>query len=512
MNGLTDNFLFSLFSLSFLAGIVMLLIPAKKRFLPQKVAFYLSLPITIVAIVAFVLFRTGSLPALFSSSVPFGVSLDLQICLGADNFSMMMILFAALFMPIAVLISRHAKRMDRFFYSCLFFAQTSLIGLFSAEDLFSFFFFWQMSAFPVFFFSGIWGRQNRISASSKFIVFHFLSSLLFFIGILYIAENAHYLTGKWSVAFKDIASAGLGREAQLYSFVFLASSFALRIPFFPFHKWFTSLVSENQPAGNIIMASLFVPSGLYAFIKIVIPLLPLGTTVFVPYLPYLLAAGCLYCSLMALAATSLSSMIAYLLSMNFTLVFLGIMSNIPASHWPAVYHISGISIIAAAIFSLTGALESRTKTVELSDIKSVSLSEPRFASMLLIAFFSMAGIPCFCGFAGIYGILSGMFATMPALSGLALSGIILSFISCMNALGRIIRFNRMEPASDSKKDNSLTRRGNDAALPMSDLNKNEFYVILPLSLLLIFAGMMPGLFSKTFLPEACEAIAGETNG
>ena len=204
-------------------------------------------------------------------------------------------------------------------------------------------------------------------------------------------------------------------------------------------------------------------------------------------------------------------MIAYLFSMNFTLVFLGIMSGLPASHWPAVYHIAGISIISAAVFSLTGSLESRTKTLELSDIKSVSLSEPRFAAMLLITFFSLAGIPCFCGFAGIYGILSGMFAQMPVLSSLALAGIILSFITCMNALGKIMKFNSPDSVSGLKKDNAA-KRGNNASLPMTDLNKNEFYVILPLSLLLMFAGLMPGLFSDAFLPDTGEAAAGETNG
>ena len=120
MNGLTDNLLFSFFSVSFIAGLIMLLVPARNRFLPQKTAFFLSVPVVVLAAVSYILFLLGEHPGLFSASVPLVSSLGLNICLGADNLSMVFIFFSALFVPVSILVSRHAKRMSSFFYSLPF--------------------------------------------------------------------------------------------------------------------------------------------------------------------------------------------------------------------------------------------------------------------------------------------------------------------------------------------------------------------------------------------------------
>lgn len=509
MNGLTDNFLFSVFSLSFLAGLAILFVPEKSRFLPQKAAFYLSLPVVSVAFVSYVLFRIGFRPELFNSSVPLGKSLNLAISLGADNFSMFFILLSALFLPVAVLISRHAKRMNSFFYFSIFLICASAAGLFSSQDFFIFLFFWELSAFPLFFLSGIWGRQDRITASRQFIAFHLLSSLLLFLGILYVADNAHYLTGKWMFSFKDIAAAGLSPQSQFYAFCLFGAAFIFRIPVFPFHTWFTAMSAENQPAGNIYLSGIFVPSGIYAFYKIAILLFPAGAAVFAPFVPYLLAAACLYASLMAWASPSLSSMLSYTLSLNYTVVLMALFSAGAAAISASAFHIVSLSIVSAAAFSLAGALESRSKTLVFSDFGIVSVKEAKFSVLMIITFFSLAGLPCFGGFAGLYGIERIIFASAPVAASIVLASLLLSFSCCIYALGKIISFGGKRQKTAIKS----------ADFFPADLNLNEFLVIMPLAAILLFAGLMPGKFADIFLSDGQKSdvsvnynISGGRNG
>lgn len=469
----------------------MLFMPERKRFLPQKTAFYLSLPIFLIGLVAYCVFCLGTSEQLFRVSVPLCPFFDIRISLGADRLQMMFVLFASAFMPEAVLVSRRNQRLDGMFYSMLFFLQASLIGLFSSQDFFSFVFFWQISALPVFFLAGIWGRQKRIAAANRLMGFQIVSTLLLVLGFFYAADNAHYLTGKWFFEFKDIAAAGLGREAQFYTFAMLSLAFLARIPVFPLHTWFTSIVPENQPATNIMLSGLFVPSSLYAFSRIAVPLFPLGAETFAPYLAYLCAFSCIYAAIMAWSSISLPSMLSFVFSVHFSAILMAALCG--SSVNAAIFHLCGTALNAALIFALAGALESRTRSPYLADAAIFVRKTPRFASVAIIGFASLACIPCFCGFAGINAVLNETFANNHVSSSIVLIGIALSMICCINALFKIVPFRE-----ENREDRNMSAGIHGVA---AELNRNEFLTMLPLAVAIVFFGIFPGLSSKMFLND-----------
>ena len=491
MMALADNFLFSLFSLSALFGIIFLFLNLKNRLLLQKIAFYVSVVIFITALTAFCLFAAGNHPSIFAVSAKWMSSLNMVICLGADKFSMSMILLAAAFLPVSIITVSHAQRIGNAFYSCLFFLQAAVIGLFSSEDLFSFFFFWQLSILPVLFLSGIWGKQGRAAAVEKFFIVYSVFSLLFLLGIFGIAENMHYLTGNWSLVFKDVAKAGISSSQQIFYFILLMPVFMLRLAAFPLHTWFCSLAKENQPAVNIFLAGTFIPAGAAGLVKIIFPILPKGVLFLSPYLSFLFALSFAYLALMAWAAKSFSGMLAYLFSAQFSLVLFGLFSSY-SNKMPALFLTVAISVSAAVLFFLSGAIENRAKTDIIADLHFPFKGMPRTSSLLLIALLSIAGLPCLASFPGIYGIIRNAFSSAPFSAIIAVAGVFFSFACCFRAAQEM-----------------LFGKKTSAAIAMPELKKQEILVVLPFVIILFFLGIMPNFSAGCFAGGSTDSVSRE---
>jgi len=60
----------------------------------------------------------------------------------------------------------------------------AIIGVFTAVDLFLFYFFWEMMLIPLYFLIGMWGYENRTYASVKFFLFTQAAGVLMLVSIL----------------------------------------------------------------------------------------------------------------------------------------------------------------------------------------------------------------------------------------------------------------------------------------------------------------------------------------
>ena len=77
-----------------------------------------------------------------------------------------------------------------------------MIGVFLALDLFLFYIFWEIVLVPMYLIIGIWGGENRIYATIKFVLYTLVGSLLMLVAILATAftyQAGH--GGSWTGAF-----------------------------------------------------------------------------------------------------------------------------------------------------------------------------------------------------------------------------------------------------------------------------------------------------------------------
>ena len=71
-----------------------------------------------------------------------------------------------------------------FFHFNLMLILAGIIGVFTALDLFLFYFFWELMLVPMYFLISIWGHENRTYAAIKFFIFTQASGLFMLLAIL----------------------------------------------------------------------------------------------------------------------------------------------------------------------------------------------------------------------------------------------------------------------------------------------------------------------------------------
>jgi NADH-quinone oxidoreductase subunit M len=153
-----------------------------------------------------------------------------------------------------------------------------MMGVFAAADLFLFYVFWEIMLLPMALLIGVWGGENRVYASVKFVLYTMFGSLLMFVAILYCW--VHSGQGGLPGHLRD-RGAGSGssrqtssRRAQLWLFAAFALSFAIKVPMFPFHTWLPDAHVQAPTAGSVILAGVLLKMGTYGFLRFAIPFFP----------------------------------------------------------------------------------------------------------------------------------------------------------------------------------------------------------------------------------------------
>ena len=105
-----------------------------------------------------------------------------------------------------------------------------------------------------------------------FLLFYYtiLGSIFFFISIFLIYYR--YETFSIYSLTYHISELKIFNIYNTIIFLFLFLSFCIKIPVVPFHTWLTEAHVEAPTIGSIILASLILKVGIFAFLKILFPI------------------------------------------------------------------------------------------------------------------------------------------------------------------------------------------------------------------------------------------------
>src|SRR5688500_5217041 len=105
--------------------------------------------------------------------------------LGIDGLSLLLVLLTTTLTWISILASFSPiqTRIKEYMIAFLI-LEVGMIGVFLALDTFLFYIFWEVVLVPMYLIIGIWGGQNRIYATIKFVLYTLVGSLLMLVAIL----------------------------------------------------------------------------------------------------------------------------------------------------------------------------------------------------------------------------------------------------------------------------------------------------------------------------------------
>jgi len=139
----------------------------------------------------------------------FGIS----FIFGADGLSLLLIALTVFLGMISLGAAWHEiKERSGFFYFNLLWTLAGVIGVFTALDLFLFFFFWEVMLIPMYFIIAIWGHENKEYAAMKFFIFTQVSGLLMLLSILVLVFLNYQASEVITFSYFDLLGNGLGGE------------------------------------------------------------------------------------------------------------------------------------------------------------------------------------------------------------------------------------------------------------------------------------------------------------
>ena len=134
--------------------------------------------------------------------------LGIRYSLGVDGLNLFLIaLTAVAWVPArSVRRSREQDRPRLFFFN-LALAETAVLGAFCAQDLALFVVFFDLMLVPFYFLIGGWGAGDRVRATTKFVIYTLVGSLLMLAGAVALGVLATPDGGQISFSLADLSSA-----------------------------------------------------------------------------------------------------------------------------------------------------------------------------------------------------------------------------------------------------------------------------------------------------------------
>lgn len=470
-----------------LAGAIPLLIVRDKNareikvwsFLVSFAAFLVSLPLW------FNFDPTGALYQFVERHPWISVKgLNVGYDLGVDGIAAMLILLTTFLTPIALLGSwNYIQDRQKEFYIAMLALETAMIGVFASTDLFLFYVFFEASLIPMYLIIGIWGGENRLYATTKFVLYTVFGSLLMFVAILYV----YFKTGATDFSIAQLASlAGdrLTRTEQIWCFWAFALAFAIKVPIFPLHTWLPDAHVEAPTPGSVILAGVLLKMGGYGFLRLCVPFFPLAAELYTPFFATLCIVGIVYGSLMAFAQKDIKKLIAYSSVAHLGTCMLGIFSYEVIGVQGGVYQMLNHGVSTGALFLLTGMLYERTHTRQIDYFGGIAKVVPVFTVCFVIVTLSSIGLPLTNGFVGEFACLMGAFMRNPWWGVFGGLGVILGAVYMLYLVKRVF-FGK------------IIRRSNES---LADLDARELGLLLPLLGMIFVMGIAPTPFFKRMEP------------
>ena len=451
----------------------------------RYVALFTSLFTFGISLYMYTLFKPGNPSFQLVETWEWFPALDISYKMGVDGISVLFVLLSTFLTPICFLASwTSIKKNVKEYMMAFLVLETMMIGMFCALDMVVFYVFFEGVLIPMFLIIGVWGGPRRVYAAFKLFLYTLLGSVLMLLAVLAMYNYAG------TTDIPTLLETNFPAQMQMWLFLAFFASFAVKVPMWPVHTWLPDAHVEAPTAGSVILAGVLLKMGGYGFFRFSIPMMPVATVEFTPYIYALSVIAIIYTSLVALAQSDMKKLIAYSSVAHMGFVTLGTFTLTQQGMEGAVFQMLSHGIVSAALFLCVGVVYDRLHTREISRYGGLVQNMPRYATVFMIFMLASVGLPGTSGFVGEFLSLLGAFQVNTTVAALAATGVVLG-AAYMLYLYRAVVFGPLEHA-DVKK--------------MTDINAREICMFVPMVVLVMWMGIYPSTVLDTVGPAVRKTI------
>lgn len=275
---------------------------------------------------------------------------------------------------------------------------STLIGMYfmiSSGDFLMFYLGLETATIPLAALAAYTHHQTKSAeAGVKLILSSALSSgiLLFGLSLIYGSTGSIY--------FSDVATLYSNAPMQVLAFLFFFSGMAFKISLVPFHLW-TADVYEGAPV-NITSYLSVISKGAASFILVLIlykvfyQLINIWQEVLYIISVITMVVG----NLFALRQKNMKRFLAFSSIAQAGFILLGMIAGSQMGMTSVIYFVLVYIFSNLGAFGVVSAIEASTGKINMSDYDGLYRTNPKLSLLMMLALFSLAGIPPVAGFFG----------------------------------------------------------------------------------------------------------------
>ena len=437
-------------------------------------ALWTSLIVLVVSLVIWVKFDRSSAGFQFVEDVPWLPEYKVGYKMGVDGISVLFVLLSTVLTPICILASWESIQTKvREYMIAFLILETMMVGMFCAMDFIVFYMFFEAVLIPMYLIIGVWGGPRRVYAAVKFFLFTLTGSVLMLLALLAMWLQA----GTTDIPTLMHTSFPAGMQTWLFLAFF--ASFAVKVPMWPVHTWLPDAHVEAPTAGSVILAGVLLKMGAYGFIRFSIPMLPIASAYFAPFIFALSVVAVIYTSLVALAQTDMKKLIAYSSVAHMGVVTIGLFTFNEQGIQGGLFMMLSHGVVSAALFLIVGVVYDRIHSREIARYGGLADRMPCYSFAFMLFAMASVGLPGTAGFVGEFFVILGALQVNFWLAILGGAGMILGAAYTLYLYRRVI-FGK------------ITRED---LMHIGDLSAREWAVFAPLIVLTMWMGIYPTSFT-----------------
>src|ERR1035437_905651 len=238
------------------------------------------------------------------------------------------------------------------------------------------------------------GRMRSAEGAGKMILSSAFSSaiLLFGLSLLY------GTTG--SLDFNEVRDAFSASSLQLFTLAFVFVGFAFKISIVPFHLWTADVYEGSPVAVTSFLSVVSKGASLFIFMTVLYKVFPMAQETWVHILVILSAITMTVGNLFAMRQTNIKRFLAFSSITQAGYILIGVAAASALSMASVIYFILIYTFSNICAFTVVSIISDRNGKEEIDDYKGLYKTNPLLSIAMMLAVFSLAGIPPTAGFFG----------------------------------------------------------------------------------------------------------------
>lgn len=355
--------------------------------------------------------------------------LGIHYKLGLDGINVFLVLLTTTLWAAAIAYSAF-KQWDRpkLFYFMMLLGETAVLGAFLAQDLILFVAFFDLMLVPFYFLIGIWGGENRVRATTKFVIYTLVGSLLMLVGAVATGVLNESQNGQLTFVISELQNTPLAEGSQSWIFLFFAAAFLVKMPAFPLHSWMPDAYRAAPIPVVAVLSAVLSKVAAYGFLRIALPLFPDASNQFQELMLVIATISILYGSIMAFSQTNTRLIVGFSSVAQLGFVTLGIFALRPEGASGAILQMVNHGLVVLPLFIIIAILAERYGTEDLRQMGGAAFRAPVLAALFLIVALATLAMPGSANFVGEFLILLAVFNANITIAVIASVGVVFAAV------------------------------------------------------------------------------------